>query len=189
MCCPETEARPASRAWLLASLMMKQMNSVAHSCTSLFASLDILAYPTSASSLAMILAMHAIGNWCGGWWTRGTINRRRQARRAGAGAAATNLLCFLGQTEGIPLQLLLALGLFNAVRVRLRTRLLARVVGLAAGQYEALRLDGRHALPYEERASRRIFAPSLLRYSYDRLRDREASKRRKNSTANKDFLQ
>ena len=72
ICCPETEVRPASRAWLLASLMMKQMNSVAHSCTSLFASLDILVlYPRLllASSLAMILAMHAIGNCCG--WGRG----------------------------------------------------------------------------------------------------------------------
>jgi hypothetical protein len=169
--------------------MMKQMNSVAHSCTSLFASLDILAYPTSASSLAMILAMHAIGNWCGGGWTRGTINRRRQARRAGAGAAATNLLCFLGQTEGIPLQLLLALGLFNAVRVRLRTRLLARVVGRAAGQYEALRLDGRHALPYEEARSELlvVFLPQAC--CAIRTTGCAIAKRRKNSTANKDFLQ
>ena len=72
-CSPETEVHPASRAWLLASLMMKQMNSVAHSCTSLFASLDILVlYPRLllASSLAMILAMHAIGNCCG-WGARG----------------------------------------------------------------------------------------------------------------------
>lgn len=64
-CSPETELHPASRAWLLASLMMKQTNSVAHSCTSLFASLEILAYPTSANWLAMILATHAMGNWEG----------------------------------------------------------------------------------------------------------------------------
>ena len=70
-CCAETEVRPASRAWLLASLMMKQMNSVAHSCTSLFASLEILAYPTSANCLAMILATHAMGNWCGRGWGGG----------------------------------------------------------------------------------------------------------------------
>ena len=145
ICCPETEVRPASRAWLLASLIMKQINSVAHSCTSLFASLDILAYPTSASSLAMILAMHAIGNWCEGM-------DRRAARSTGGATRGKRvqvqqhlLLSVLGQTEGIHLWLLLALGWFNAVRVRLHARLLARVVGHAAGQYKALRLEGRHA--------------------------------------------
>ena len=145
ICCPETEVRPASRAWLLASLIMKQINSVAHSCTSLFASLDILAYPTSASSLAMILAMHAIGNWCEGM-------DRRAARSTGGATRGKRvqvqqhlLLSVLGQAEGIHLRLLLALGWFNAVRLRLHARLLARVVGRAAGQYKALRLEGRHA--------------------------------------------
>ena len=67
-CSPETEVHQASRAWLLASLMMKQMHSVAHSCTSLFESLEILAYSTSANCFAMILATHAICNWCGRGW-------------------------------------------------------------------------------------------------------------------------
>ena len=90
ICCPETEALPASRAWLLASLMTKQMNSVAHSCTSLFASLDILVlYPRLllASSLAMILAMHAIGNCCGWWWWW-EEGHRTPGAKSGAGAAA-----------------------------------------------------------------------------------------------------
>ena len=101
ICCPETEALPASRAWLLASLMTKQMNSVAHSCTSLFASLDILVlYPRLllASSLAMILAMHAIGNCGGGGGGRRVIGRQARSR---VPVQQHLLLGILGQSEGI----------------------------------------------------------------------------------------
>ena len=48
------------------------------------------------------------------------------------------LLSIPRQIERICLQLLCALRLFNAVRVRVQTWLLVRVVGHAAGQYEAL---------------------------------------------------
>ena len=58
------------------------------------------------------------------------------------------LLSIPGQIERIHLQLLFPLRLFTAVRVRVQTRLLARVVGHAAGQYEALiPLEGHHASP------------------------------------------
>ena len=57
------------------------------------------------------------------------------------------LLSLPGQIERIH-QLLCPLRLFTAVRVRVQTRLLARVVGHAAGQYEALiPLEGHHASP------------------------------------------
>ena len=151
-CSPETEVHQASRAWLLASLMMKQMNSVAHSCTSLFASLEIFAYPISANWLAMILATHAMGNWCGrGWvgvggWGDDTSISRRPTRGVRLLVQQHLLLSIPGQIERIRLQLLCPLRLFNAVRVRMQTRLLARVVGHAAGQYEALiPLEGHHA--------------------------------------------
>jgi hypothetical protein len=151
-CSPETEVHQASRAWLLASLMMKQMNSVAHSCTSLFASLEIFAYPISANWLAMILATHAMGNWCGrGWvgvggWGGDTSISRRPTRGVRLLVQQHLLLSIPGQIERIRLQLLCPLRLFNAVRVRMQTRLLARVVGHAAGQYEALiPLEGHHA--------------------------------------------
>ena len=58
------------------------------------------------------------------------------------------LLSIPGQIERIHLQLLCPLRLFTAVRVRVQTRLLARVVGHAAGQYEALiPLERHHASP------------------------------------------
>ena len=58
------------------------------------------------------------------------------------------LLSIPGQIERIHVQLLCPLRLFTAVRVRVQTRLLARVVGHAAGQYEALiPLEGHHASP------------------------------------------
>ena len=57
------------------------------------------------------------------------------------------LLSLPGQFERIH-QLLCPLRLFTAVRVRVQTRLLARVVGHAAGQYEALvPLERHHASP------------------------------------------
>ena len=61
MSCPDTALRFACAAWSLASLMMKQMNSVAHSCIRVLVSCEIFAWPVCANSRAMILAILAIG--------------------------------------------------------------------------------------------------------------------------------
>ena len=64
----------------------------------------------------------------------------------------------LGQSEGIRQQLLFALELLNAVPVRVYTRRLARIVGRAAGKYEALRLEVGHAARPPRQPSRPSFS-------------------------------